>query len=79
MATIGMDKLYYAKITEDDNGEEYLLRSTSKTMLSQWKNDRIKHQRHIEVNRCALFVNVGLHGEGFRFRQETEVNLPTYQ
>lgn len=22
MATIGMDKLFYSKITEDDNGEE---------------------------------------------------------
>ena len=52
MATIGMDKLYYAKITEDDNGEE-----TYGVPVSLAK--AIKADLSIELAEAVLYADDG--------------------
>ncbi len=52
MATIGMDKLYYAKITEDDNGEE-----TYGVPISLAK--AMKADLSIELAEATLFADDG--------------------
>jgi len=53
MATIGMDKLYYAKITEDSNGEE-----TYGVPISMAK--AIRADITIELAEANLFADDGL-------------------
>lgn len=52
MATIGMDKLFYAKITEDDNGEETYGVPTSLARA-------IKADLSIELAEATLFADDG--------------------
>ncbi len=52
MATIGMDKLYYAKITEDDNGEE-----TYGVPISLAK--AMKADLSVELAEATLFADDG--------------------
>jgi phi13 family phage major tail protein len=52
MATIGMDKLYYAKITEDDNGEE-----TYSTPISLAK--AMKADLSVDLAEATLYADDG--------------------
>ena len=53
MATIGLDKLYYAKITEDENGDETY--ATPKLLAKA-----ISADLSVELNEATLYADDGV-------------------